>query len=758
MKTKLGFLFFLLGTFLGIEATPAFLDINFPETVGKYLKFEVDFELNDYPNPYNPDQIDTWGEFVSPAGKLYKVYGFYYEGYDKLDDGAPTAYEILAPSEEENWKIRFSPNEIGRWHFKLYANDIFALTMAPDTSTFSFFVTPSDEKGFISRANNRYLKYDSGDPFIPIGDSYPWWLCEPYRASTNGKEKGTNITKHYLDGMQANGFTYNRFEVNFYEGLSLTGWDFVLRKSFQNYYNQHDAWQMDEIMAYAKEKGINFNVALFASGDLIDHGSFYYLDPTAQTFIYIPDTNSQGIPVTGSAYGCWSLYNTFNRYQDLRYRPLPPDSVGLSENRYEFFTHPDAIAAQKKMFRYIVARWGYCTNLMGFELLDEVKAEVGISGNDLNPYYAPTPHGLEQKMAAWHSLMYDYIKSVDPYDHLISSGAGDPESAKLLTPVTDFASIHYYTDYGLASNPERLTEPFSNYMARFVQYLTATYDKPVALTETGWCAAQECEDPHLYELHNMMWSGLFNGSMGLTAIWAHEVEVLGSGALHQFAGVSAYSRTLPLLDEHYVPRQFTHDGLRWEFLANYLKDKMYGRVQDENFTYFSLWNGNHQEYLVTLSPIHRPPLSSSIFTGRFPVARQGIYQVTWYDTETGAHHSSTQLASEGDSITLVMPQDLRYSTWADAGFKVEFVDGASSLTVYPNPSQAVFNVLVKHDRAAYCRYSIYDVVGKKIAAGGVEWTPENPAFTVNLEDEAAGTYLLVVNFAGNSLTKRMTKL
>lgn len=224
-------------------------------------------------------------------------------------------------------KFGSPPNETGQWTFRLRAADGTGFTTAPDTGSLTFTVTHTDEKGFISKANQRYLQYDSGEPFIPIGDSYPWWLVEPWRANANGKEKGTNITKHYLDGMSSNGFTYNRFEINFYEGLSLAGRDYVLQKKFYNYYNQHDTWQLDIIMDDAKEKGINFNLALFAHVILEDNGSFYYFDPTSQTMVYISDTNSQGDVFNSVAYGNWSLFIPYNAYQDPRFRPESPDSI-----------------------------------------------------------------------------------------------------------------------------------------------------------------------------------------------------------------------------------------------------------------------------------------------------------------------------------------------------------------------------------------------------------------------------------------------
>jgi Domain of unknown function (DUF5060) len=741
-------------------ALPHFTQINFPEAVGKYNKLEVSFQLNAYLNPYDYEQIDVWAEFTAPSGKSVKVYGFYYEGYRKLDDGAPTSDEILAPDGQQGWKVRFSPDETGTWTFRLKAADGDGLSMQPATGSFSFSVDATAEKGFISKANTRYLKYDSGDPYMPIGDSYPWWIMSPWRASANGTEKGTNIVKHYLDGMHDNGINYNRFELNFYEGLSLTGRDFVLQKTFYAYYNQHDAWQLDEIMEYAKLREINFNLPLFASGCLIDIGAFHYLDPATQAFVYIPDTNSQGQPVTGAGHGCWSLYNPFNRNQDPRYRPLPPDRQGPCAGRYEFFGHPESILAQKKLFRYIVARWGYCTNLMAFELLDELSTDPVINDNDLNPYYVATPPNQHQIYEDWAATMYDFIKAVDPQNHLISTALGDPTDWTLgdhINPHMDFINIHWYFGYGSPHSTE-WKQPGEYSFADRTAELTARYDKPLAIMETYWAGDGLTVDPRCYELHNLVWSALFNGSMGLTAVWAHEEEVLGHDALHQYAGVSTYAKTLPLFSKQDVPARRSANGLKCEFLHDPFQDEIYGRVQDENFTFLALWSGLYKPYLDAWEPTARPPLSSSDHTVHLQVHRQGTYEVTWYHTQTGAMHSTSRVTTIDDSLTITMPAALRQTTWADAAFSAKFVAGGPSLLCFPNPGNGIFEIVLKQNAPLGCSYQVFSASGARILQADAPQSAEGIRFSIDLSREAAAVYLLVVSLGNETLTERLVKM
>ncbi len=758
MKTKPLFVLAAMLCYATAWATPTLSNVNFQTSVGKYQKFEINFDLNAYLNPYDTDEIDVWAEFTAPSGKQYKVYAFYYEGWTKLDDGAYTSDEILAPAGTQGWKIRFSPTEEGNWTFRMRARDIAGTATEPATGISAFTVTHTGDRGFISKANSRFLKYDSGEPYIPIGDSYPWWLVSPWRANVNGTEKGTNIAKHYMDDMSANGVTYNRFEINFFEGLNLIGRDYVLQKTFHNYYNQRDAWQMDEIIEHAKYRGISLNVPIFASVTLIDNGGFRYLgpdDPDGQPDI-IPARNSAGDTMPGNAFGNWSVFNPYNHYQDVRYLPELPDSVGDCKNICDFFQEPSALIEQQKLMRYVVARWGYCTNLMSWELVDEINSDFEGKISDLNPHFIEQPKDWTQTVANWHETMYDFIKSVDPYQHLISSPAIDDSLFALVAAKMDFIDVHWYTDYGYRGTYQ-VGSPFEYGLADAVDRWQKKYNKPVAIMEIGWFAENRCQDPKRYELHNLIWSALFNGSMGLTAIWAHEVEVLGGGALNQFAGVSQYSKLLPPLSEIHANKRFQRAGLKWEFLQDNVHDEIYGRVQDENFTYFSLWNGLYYPYVSSWNPADRPPLSSDRYATNFKVDRPGTYRVSWYNTETGLLHSSDQVVTYKDSLTVTMPRELRLGTWADAGFTVKFVTGAPTILAYPNPSDGVFQVVIKQEAAPQCKYEVYSALGALILREEVALDPEEMTFAVDLGQEARGMYFLRVSVDGETYLQRLLR-
>ena len=72
-------LFFALLAGLALPAVAAVTSVTkTPESVGKYDKLELTVALTGtYKNPYRSEEIDLSAEFTSPAGKVWKINGFY---------------------------------------------------------------------------------------------------------------------------------------------------------------------------------------------------------------------------------------------------------------------------------------------------------------------------------------------------------------------------------------------------------------------------------------------------------------------------------------------------------------------------------------------------------------------------------------------------------------------------------------------------------------------------------------------------------
>ena len=83
---------------------------------------------------------------------------------------------------------------------------------------------------------------------------------------------------------------------------------------------------------------------------------------------------------------------------------------GPCETEAEFFTNPEARRMFRNRLRYVVARWGYSTHILAWEFWNEINCVRG---------YRP------EAVAAWTAEMARYLKSIDPWGHLVVNSLGE---------------------------------------------------------------------------------------------------------------------------------------------------------------------------------------------------------------------------------------------------------------------------------------------------------------------------------------------
>ena len=132
---------------------------------------------------------------------------------------------------------------------------------------------------------------------------------------------------------------------------------------------------------------------------------------------------------------------------------------GFLQTPADFFTSPRAMEITRMKYRYIVARWGYSPAVLAWELFNEVH------------WVDPIHLAHEEKtVAAWHSMMADYLRSVDVYGHLVTTS-----TENLRSPIfarMDYFQPHLYP-YAILSGPLTFSAPFEK------------LNRPVFYGETG---------------------------------------------------------------------------------------------------------------------------------------------------------------------------------------------------------------------------------------------------------------------------------
>jgi hypothetical protein len=183
---------------------------------------------------------------------------------------------------------------------------------------------------------------------------------------------------------------------------------------------------------------------------------------------------------------------------EWRTNPYNAANGGPCENQVDFFTNEDAKKIYKNKLRYIVARWGYSTNIACWEFFNEIDNVMEMV--DLPP----------GDIVSWHREMADYLKKIDPYKHIVTTSVTYREVPALW----DIENIEFsqHHNYGSTDN---MKKSILNYVDRF--------KKPDVVGEfsLGWKGPDKDHPAELYEgeMHNGLWRGMFSPTPILPLPW-----------------------------------------------------------------------------------------------------------------------------------------------------------------------------------------------------------------------------------------------
>lgn len=651
MIKKLYLLIYFVSGCLLCLAQPRINGLSYPKSVEVYGCYEISFQLGEYDNPYDPEVIDVYADFTGPDGRHRRVIGFYYEGYQFMQE---KKYEVSSRSRDgDGWKIRFTPDMAGSWTYIIHAIDKKGeVTLSSyNGNVLTFQCQQKDAEGFIGVANTKYLKREvvvNGRPqtrsFFPVGPNVAW-----YDAADYGKYKkpyGIYDYEKYIQQLSGKA-NFIRIWLNRYQFLSLYGpehagtIDGKPRMYFDNTMNQKDAAELDYIVQYAQEHGISIMPCIF------NYRNFSHKNGVAT-----------GTKENSAMPSDW--HN--NPYHTV---------LGLS-SKYDFFTDARAIRIEKNLVRYIVARWGHATNILCWELWNEVANMA--DGESI-------PSQIQRNIVQWHSQMADYIRSIDPYQHPLSTSLGSGKDIAILYDAFDPLDIvqeHNYQNIQKAASKEQ----FSHILYQESEKARENYpNKPFFMGEFGFGQSNpkskyELKDPQGIDLHNSLWSSVFSGSMGPASFWYWDC-LEKNNWYERFKPVMTFLSKLPLLSDSFTAKhtgiannhtlEFPYNLVTY-YMVNANEDTLMGWSQDTAFCYQSLRrltdevSKNHfvddkvfdpNGYVYTLNPAKRPRPSFPVNRIVLPIKDQPKgtqYRVRWFDTETGL-----ELTSEATTVVVKKP-------------------------------------------------------------------------------------------------------
>ena len=301
-------LFLVIFTIIQIDAfsaAPEIINIRQrPDSVGLYEKLEVSLSLKcQFINPFDPDDISIDAVFTSPSGKQWKIPGFY-------------NYTMRS-----FWKVRFSPNEAGKWSYSVTIRDKNGVVVSAPQS---FIAINTGKKGPIQiSANKRYLQHSDGSQFFGIG----LWYNDSYSGFNNG-----SIDPKELDNLKSLGVNFISTFITPLETMA----------SGMGRYDQNICGRLDELLNMLEERDMLLSLNMWFHS-------------------YLSET------VWGGGNVAWYT-NPYMQVTEAK----------------DFYRSETAWKYQEKLYRYFIARWSYSRSLALWFVIDEVNGTDGwVTGDSI---------------------------------------------------------------------------------------------------------------------------------------------------------------------------------------------------------------------------------------------------------------------------------------------------------------------------------------------------------------------------------------
>jgi hypothetical protein len=531
----------------------------------------------DFSNRFDPAQVRLDGEFIAPDGGTLVVPGFYTQGFTRALVGGN---EKLTRRGKPHWRVRMTPTQPGSWQWRWVATTPHG---SAATAWECFDVDPPapDRHGFLRRSplDGRYLRFDDGTPYVAIGENLGWYDA-----------RGTFAYDDWFAKLAAQGVNHVR--------LWMPSWAFGIEwitraqdgslasTSLGNYTERLDrAWQLDQVMEAAERHGIAVMLSIQ------NHGAF---------------------SLTSNSEWADSPYNAANG------GPLDVPTA--------FFTDPTARELFQRRLRYLVARWGYATNLLAWELWNEV---------DLV--------GKGPSVETWHVEMANALRDLDPYDHLISTSRAQSALASYWgLPQIDFTQVHHYSfPFGLD-----LPDTVDHWMR---SYGTAFPGKPRLLAEYGVDYRGPAEtlalDPESIGFHQGLWIGLLAGGFGTGMSWWWDNLVDPQDLYFHFGPVASFVEGVAFDQQNFAV-------IRPPVAASDRNLAAYA-LRGTHVVLAWLQNVDHQWLLDPLPGPDATPVVGA--TLALTDLANGAWTARWIDTYTGIDIATDAAQVTDGTITLAVP-------------------------------------------------------------------------------------------------------
>jgi len=411
------------------------------DQVPQYDMLEVDIVLDTiYDNPYDASQVTVDVVMDTPGGSE-QFPAFWFEPYTyTLEDGR----EVFTPAGPGWWKARYAPLAAGEYSFRVVAHDASGEAQSDE---YFFTAAAPASCGFVrvSEQNPRYFAFDDGANYVPLGFNVDWAR----------EDAGGFAYMGYLDDLAAGGGNWTRLWLtHFAQGLILEWGAYHPTGYYQGLgrYSQQAGARLDAILARAEDLGVFIQIALH------QHSQFEV--PQWSSWADNPYNAANGGPCATSA---------------------------------DYFTNEQALAYERNLHRYEVARYAAFRSVLAWEMWNEADLITGVHMDLMTPW--------TQDMAA-------QVRGLDPAHHLVTTSFGSPVMLPTYDLTTwDFNNRHQYV--------------YGSWLVGLFLGPFRDAGTPLLLAEFGidYEAIFNPRDTLGVNVHNGIWSALLHGYAGGSMYW-----------------------------------------------------------------------------------------------------------------------------------------------------------------------------------------------------------------------------------------------
>ena len=668
------------------------------ETIPLYHKYEmsvanIDEVINGDLNPFDKSDVELRATFTSPSGKKHTINGFYFQQYHietqhfvyhpampRMDSQQALIVDTLP-----DWKIRFSPDEVGPWSIEYQFIVEGATQSTPVTSFFEAVALEQDKKGFVVTDNSSHLSYEDDTPYFPVGINVgvvPEW---------NSVQPLENFYDTYFQRLNENGANHVRVWMDFIGGLSLL--HFIDGEPYLRKFNLRDAYVFDKIIESAERHNIKLQLTLFTANNFATESS--------------------------SGDDFWSYFSPFSAQFDTIHSHLP-DVNGPCQTREDFFDpNNEARQIQQNYIRYIIDRYGYSTSVVMWEFFNEYGLMHNIDWDSSH-----------ENIRDWHLDMYNFVKQYDHKPRAVTTSSAqlyrvldfnddNPDNDVVILGqysdevinsfiaaerAMDVVQLHRYTNEW-DHRHQNTSNVLSNTLKSYRKPVLFGDDKLISIAEFGpldnTCAnlngKYQVHDPNGISQRNAIWETFFAGAYGtLNWQWYDFIE-RNAFEHHATPFMQHFQRFSDFIEDGLVPyttSSFHHDQFNvveqdsgLDIIYRVSGSQISGYVQRnamkinnliESYSGEPDCTGTMHSYVYSLDPTEIrsmwPCLTDNIFEPITIENTLGLANVTvtWYDSETGNIVEQIEdVQFKGEQVEIPLPTEICGKTYGDLIFVVE---------------------------------------------------------------------------------------